>query len=628
MATKIETLKKPNGDQVLPRTRAKAVSMENGTTVESAIAEVTTELSGLSVDVAYINTTDNENVENPEIEMGDIIIDSALSASSTNPVQNRVVTERFNQLSEVDTVLSERMNTFTALGEGSTTGDAELHDIRVGYDGVVYETAGEAVREQTGNIKHNLDDLKLNVVGSKKEILTKTIETDGEQYREARFDSVIPVNAVITSKTEDFFYYFLKENGVLVSSYDVVTPYTVTEAFRGVSTLDPHTISITYEFGEDIDGELDRKQDKLIAGDGVNIASDGKTISVNNDQLRFDLFGTKKEVITEKLDTEGTYKEASFNTIIPVGAVITKKVCASNFYFIKENGSLISESEVKPPYTVTEAFRGVSTLDPHTISIIYEIGENVDGEFDRTRRIIKVNRDDDDITVFEKMLFAYSRGYMDVIFEPSTYILSDVYNYIENYTEMAKGLPVGNNCRYFFNGSTVISNAPSNGYSQSRNILDCQNMANNYEIYDCTLINNGGRYCIHDEGAGDVIPYNHLYKNVKMIYNHTDLTPDNGCKAFGSGVGHITNITFENCQFIHNGQDTVPIAIHNVPTRKEAVVFNLSMVNCYINQYTIALANFDKTQDELNFYLFGNLWAMDFTDSTPNLIKNNNNVII
>lgn len=48
MAAKIETLKKPNGDQVLPRTRAKAVCMENGTTVEAAIEDINAAISSVS----------------------------------------------------------------------------------------------------------------------------------------------------------------------------------------------------------------------------------------------------------------------------------------------------------------------------------------------------------------------------------------------------------------------------------------------------------------------------------------------------------------------------------------------------------------------------------------------------
>lgn len=59
-------------------------------------------------------------------------------------------------------VLNNRINTFTALAEGSTTADAELIDIRNGEDGVVYPSAGEAVRTQLTNVKSDLSDVKMD----------------------------------------------------------------------------------------------------------------------------------------------------------------------------------------------------------------------------------------------------------------------------------------------------------------------------------------------------------------------------------------------------------------------------------------------------------------------------------
>lgn len=64
--------------------------------------------------------------------------------------------EGLGYLKEDFDVLEARMNQFTSLKEGSTTGDAELIDGRIGYDGKVYENIGGAIREQVSELKGDL----------------------------------------------------------------------------------------------------------------------------------------------------------------------------------------------------------------------------------------------------------------------------------------------------------------------------------------------------------------------------------------------------------------------------------------------------------------------------------------
>lgn len=63
-------------------------------------------------------------------------------------------TEKAERKKEI-AVERARIDQMTKLPDGSTTGDAELQDIRVGADGKTYETAGVAVREQVSSLNED-----------------------------------------------------------------------------------------------------------------------------------------------------------------------------------------------------------------------------------------------------------------------------------------------------------------------------------------------------------------------------------------------------------------------------------------------------------------------------------------
>lgn len=99
----------------------------------------------------YPEQDDYFNVEDFQNMM--VSVDNLMKKLSDSGAQISSDAEHlYNQTKAQMDNIQKRMNAFTALRDGSTTGDAELKDIRVAYDGKEYGNAGEAVREQASDI--------------------------------------------------------------------------------------------------------------------------------------------------------------------------------------------------------------------------------------------------------------------------------------------------------------------------------------------------------------------------------------------------------------------------------------------------------------------------------------------
>lgn len=97
------------------------------------------------------NYFDNLDVQEEIDKKLDEMVADGTMAAIIQPLFDAYTYDINNQI----TVLEARMDSFSHLAEGSTTGDAELIDARIGGNGVTYATAGDAIRAQY-DINHDM----------------------------------------------------------------------------------------------------------------------------------------------------------------------------------------------------------------------------------------------------------------------------------------------------------------------------------------------------------------------------------------------------------------------------------------------------------------------------------------
>lgn len=159
-----------------------------------------------------------QNIENLTTQTGANTSAIALEKTQRQQADTAETLAREN----ADNLLSARMDTFTQLPSGSTSGDAELIDIRVGADGVTYPTAGDAVRGQVTDLKSDLDAYKNHQILSESGTYSDDDGvTEVAQDNRRRNIEPLPINEfsdIYIQQNYGIWVYCLDENYSLISS--------------------------------------------------------------------------------------------------------------------------------------------------------------------------------------------------------------------------------------------------------------------------------------------------------------------------------------------------------------------------------------------------------------------------
>lgn len=206
---------------------------------------------------------------------------------------------------------------------------------------------------------------------------------------------------------------------------------------------------------------------------------------------------------------------------------------------------------------------------------------------ENVRELVYIYASDTEEEIYLKLYDACNKGNCDVYWEYGVYEFSTIFELIKTkYGKVtAYELPIGGNCRYFFNGSTIIGT----GISSDSNVINNSSIfgswrkAQSYELHDGIFIANHLIYCVHEEATSSPIPYRTKYHNLRMFHNTVTDDYDTTIglrKCIGAGTGLHPNVEVSNCYFqTDHGKD---IGWHGHKS-DDKTTFYINIRNCYFS---------------------------------------------
>lgn len=153
---------RPNGDNV------KVTTLSNGNPIATFSNNLVTvaippELTDVSGNIPVVIVFIDKNAL--QIATFPISVSVLESPSAVGKEVDPITPDQFDQLMSALSIERSRISNLATLTDGSTTGDAELADIRTAFDGNIYENAGESVRNQANIFNKLYSNLPISWVG-------------------------------------------------------------------------------------------------------------------------------------------------------------------------------------------------------------------------------------------------------------------------------------------------------------------------------------------------------------------------------------------------------------------------------------------------------------------------------
>ena len=544
------------------------------------------------------NTNNNINAQNTNIQN----IQNEQNELKTNTNNNiNAQNTKINSIQTQQTTLSNRMDTFTSLSAGSTTGDAELQDIRVGANGVTYNNAGDAVRGQYSQLKEDLVDLTTNdITGSytwkQGSFVGDYASTNGHYTNDDKrylinSDFITnPYDIYIDSNVDSnvlYNVYLLNSDGVtrlhnhqslLYANYDIYqnqnesyiiprnTYYRIELYFKDKHTfqdseiqtlLNSINIKSNLVFGINnnamnlirLSSENFNKsfQWKIGSFDARSTASNG--LYTNDDKrfitmytfykLPFDIiiYNNKNSIYSLYELTKSGEKEFFENKTING---LNQRIMQTGVNTVKANTYFRLDVSYKD-------YRNVDNMNDllnmiHITSDLYynaNIKENM--------RIIKTvgSRNCDFTSLITAIKYAVSKGNVTLELSNETFDISNEVDYVSD----REGIKIGNGLILKGKANTeIICNYTGNVGTIQKDFSIFSAMPSDYTLENVTLKATNIRYCVHDECSGTTTPYEHKYINCNM-YHDSSNAQWRTSQCIGGGFGTNATCIVDSCIF-------------------------------------------------------------------------------